>query len=160
MLTVKSHLGRFGTTLAVCCAGILASACAATGSSPNLADETKLIRQTEARRLRSLVDADIEVARVLHADAFQLINPTGGALSKDQYLGAIESEAVDYLIWEPDSPIEVRVAGSATAVRYRSKIEIVVNGHHLPLARFWLTDTYEKLDNVWQVVWSQATEIR
>jgi len=100
------------------------------------------------------------VARALHADTFQLINPSGGALTKEQYLGAVASGMVDYLVWEPDSPIEVRLAGRVAAIRYRSKIEIVVDGRHLPLTSFWHTDTYEKLDNVWQVVWSQATEIR
>jgi hypothetical protein len=157
---VNARLGRFGKFLGICFVGLFASACAGTGSSLNSASEAELIRRTEIRRLRSLVDADIEMARALHADSFQLINPTGGALTKDQYLGAVESGIVDYLIWEPDSPIEVRVTGSAAAVRYRSRIEIVVNGQHLPLTRFWHTDTYEKLNHKWQVVWSQATEIR
>ena len=160
MLTVSPHAGPFGTIFAIGCATILASACATTVSSADLADVAERIRQTEVRRLRSLVETDMEVARALHADAFQLINPSGGALTKEQCLGAVASGVVDYLIWEPDSPIEVKVAGSSAAIRYRSRIEVVFNGQHLPLARFWHTDTYEKLDNVWQVVWSQATEIR
>lgn len=154
------HLGRLGCILAACCAAIVVAACAGGGPSANLAEEAEAIRQTELRRLRSLVDADMEVARSLHAEAFQLVNPSGGVLTKDQYLGAIAAGAVDYLVWEPETPIEVRWAGSQAAIRYRSKIEIVVNDAHHPLARFWHTDTYEKRDNVWQVVWSQATGIR
>lgn len=157
---MNPHVARFGAILAVCCPAIFGSACAATGSPSDLAVEAEAVRQTEVRRLRSLVEADMAVARVLHADAFQLVNPSGGVLTKDQYLAAIEAGAVDYLVWEPDSPIEVRVSGIAAAIRYRSRIEIIVNGQHLPLGRFWHTDTYEKSDNVWQVVWSQATEIR
>jgi hypothetical protein len=44
------------------------------------------LRAAERKRLRSLVEADVETARRLHADDFQLINPLGGSVSKDQYL--------------------------------------------------------------------------
>ena len=38
-------------------------------------DEVDELRATERERLQSLVDGDIETARRLHADDFQLINP-------------------------------------------------------------------------------------
>jgi len=53
--------------------------------------EADLLRATERNRLRALVEADMETAYQLHADDFQLINPAGGALSKEQYLGGIAS---------------------------------------------------------------------
>lgn len=154
------HIRRFARAFGASCIAVVITACATRPASPDQFDEAELIRQTEARRLRALVDADIKVARQLHADAFQLVNPAGGVLTKDQYLGAVEAGVVDYLVWEPETPIEVRRTGSAAAIRYGSRIEIIVAGQHHPLAHFWHTDTYEKLGDTWQVVWSQATEIR
>jgi hypothetical protein len=121
--------------------------------------EADLIRATERERLRALVAADVPAARRLHADDFQLINPAGGALTKDQYLEAVASGQVDYIYWEPDS-IAVRAYGRAAVIRYQSQLEVVFQGQPLPRRRFWHTDAYEKRDGNWQVVWSQATEVR
>lgn len=128
-----------------------------TPSSPQA--EADLIRATERERLRALVEANMEVARQLHADDFQLINPRGGSLSKEQYLGGIASGQLDYLVWEPES-IEVRLYGEAAVIRYQSQLEIVVQGQKVPRQRYWHTDTYEKRNGRWQVVWSQATGIQ
>ena len=70
----------------------------------------EIVRATERERLRALVTADVPRARQLHADDFQLINPLGGALSKDQYLGGIESGQIQYLFWEPGA-IDLRLYG-------------------------------------------------
>jgi hypothetical protein len=127
-------------------------------SSHDPTAEADLVRATERERLRALVQADLEVARRLHADDFQLINPRGESLSKEQYLGGVESGELDYVVWEPESSIDVRVHGDAAVIRYRSKLEIVVRGQRVPLQRYWHTDSYEKRDGRWQVVWSQATQ--
>ena len=100
----------------------------------------------------------MEVARQLHADDFQLINPLGQSLSKEQYLGGIASGDLDYLVWEPES-IEVRLYDQAAVIRYQSQLEIVVQGQKVPRQRYWHTDSYEKRNGHWQVVWSQATGI-
>jgi hypothetical protein len=121
--------------------------------------EADFIRATERERLRALVEANVTRARQLHADDFQLVNPLGGALSKEQYLGGIGSGELDYLFWEPDS-IAVRLYGEAAVIRYRSRLEIIVQGRHVPRQRYWHTDVYERRDGQWQVVWSQATEIQ
>jgi hypothetical protein len=121
--------------------------------------EADLIRATERERLRALVEVNVARARQLHADDFQLINPLGGALSKEQYLEGIGSGELDYLFWEPDS-IAVRLYDEAAVIRYPSQLEIVVQGRHVPRQRYWHTDLYERRDGQWQVVWSQATEIR
>jgi hypothetical protein len=118
-----------------------------------------LIRKTERERVHALVEANMARARQLHADDFQLINPSGGALSKEQYLGAVGAGEVDYLYWEPDS-IAVRLYGDAAVIRYPSHLEIVVQGRHIPRQRYWHTDLYERRDGQWQVVWSQATQIQ
>jgi hypothetical protein len=121
--------------------------------------EVEIIRATERERLRALVAADVARAEPLHSDAFQLINPLGGVLSKDQYLGAIGSRQLDYLFWEPES-IAVRVYGDVAVIRYRSQLEVVVQGRHIPRQRYWHTDVYERRESQWQIVWSQATCIQ
>ncbi len=122
--------------------------------------DADLIRTIERERLRALVDANVELARQLHADDFQLINPRGESISKEQYLGGIASGQINYLIWEPVSPIEVRGDGHSAAIRYQSQLEIIVQGQKVPRGHYWHTDTYEKLCGLWQVVWSQATGIQ
>ncbi|NHQ87492.1 nuclear transport factor 2 family protein [Iodobacter sp. HSC-16F04] len=117
------------------------------------------IRKTEHARLSALVQGNIEAASALHAPDFQLITPIGDTLSKAQYLGAIAAGQIKYLNWEPDS-IDVRVAGTAAIIRYRSNLSVVFGGYKVPPAQYWHTDFYELRDHIWQVVWSQATEIR
>jgi hypothetical protein len=118
--------------------------------------EVEVLRSTERERLRALVTGDVERATQFHADNFQLINPLGGALSKEQYLGGISSGQIHYLYWEAES-IAVRVYGDAAVMRYQSQLEIVVQGLHIPRQRYWHTDLYERHGAQWQVVWSHAT---
>jgi Domain of unknown function (DUF4440) len=118
--------------------------------------EAELLRSTERERLRVLVAGDVERAAQLHTEDFQLINPLGGALSKEQYLGGIGSGQIHYLYWEPES-IAVRLYADVAVIRYRSELEIVVKGHHIPRQRYWHTDLYERHGTQWQVVWSHAT---
>jgi hypothetical protein len=118
--------------------------------------EMELLRSTERERLRALVSGDVGRAAQWHADDFQLINPLGGALSKDQYLGGISSGQIHYLYWEPQD-IAVRIYGSAAVMRYQSELEIVVQGRHIPRQQYWHTDLYERRGSEWQVVWSHAT---
>lgn len=123
-------------------------------------DGAEELRATERERLRSLVDADVETARRLHADDFQLINPLGGSMSKDQYLGGIASGGIRYLEWKPLG-MAVKLYGDAAVLRYQATLEIAVEGlPDAPSGHFWHTDLYEKRNGQWQVVWSQATQIR
>ena len=122
--------------------------------------EADRLRAMERERLRALVEADLEVAHRLHADYFQLIKPAGEVFSKEQYLGMVASGEIDYLVWEPDSPMEVLLYGPVAIMRYRSQLDIVRGGRHAGLRRYWHTDSYEQHDGVWQIVWSHATEIQ
>ena len=118
------------------------------------------LRAIERERLRALVNADIEAARRLHAEDFQLINPLGGALSRADYLGAIESGELKYLTWEPGN-IEVKLYTDAAVIRYQAELRVKVKAiPDAPTGRFWHTDVYERRDGAWQVVWSQATHVR
>ncbi|HEU5102304.1 MAG TPA: nuclear transport factor 2 family protein [Roseiflexaceae bacterium] len=123
------------------------------------APEADSIRAIERQRLRALVEANIELAQQLHADDFQLINPGGGALSKAEYLGGIASGYLRYVVWEPEA-IGVRIRGEMAVIRYQSRLAISVGGAEAQLLRYWHTDTYEKQSGRWQIVWSQATEIK
>jgi hypothetical protein len=118
--------------------------------------DVELLRSSEQERLRALVSGDMERAAQLHSDDFQLINPLGGVLSKEQYLGGIRSGQIRYLYWEPEA-ISVRVYGDVAALRYRSQLEIVVQGRHIPRQQYWHTDLYERHGPEWRVVWSHAT---
>jgi hypothetical protein len=96
---------------------VVASASSASGGLASYSQtEADLIRASERQRLRALVEANIEVARRLHADDFQLINPRGESCSKEQYLGGIASGKLDYILWEPESWIEVRLYGRAAII--------------------------------------------
>lgn len=118
--------------------------------------DAEILRSTERERLRALVTGDVERAALLHTDDFQLVNPLGGVLSKEQYLDGIGSGQIHYLYWEPES-IAVRLYGDVAVIRYQSQLEIVVQGRHIPRQRYWHTDLYERHGLQWRVVWSHAT---
>ena len=117
------------------------------------------LREIERGRLQALVAGDIERAQALHADDFQLINPAGGAVSKQEYLDLISSGAFRYRSWEPEA-IAVRLYGQSAVVRYRAEIDAIFDGTTSRSGRYWHTDLYEHRDGRWQAVWSQATEIQ
>jgi hypothetical protein len=123
------------------------------------AEEENRLREIERERLQALVAGDIERARAIHADDFQLITPAGGALSREAYLDLISSGAFRYRLWEPQS-MTVRLYDQSAALRYLAEIEAVFNGATTQRSRYWHTDLYERRDGRWQVVWSQATEIQ
>ena len=125
-------------------------------NAQNTADQ---LRSIERARLRSLVDADVETARRLHADDFELINPIGGTLSKEQYLRDVASGELDYLEWEPGE-IRVRLFGSAAVIRYQANLRVSVKGSAGRAVTFWHTDLYEKRNGQWQIVWAHATQIQ
>ena len=116
-------------------------------------------RDLERQRLRALVEADVDLARSLHADDYQLITPGGATLSRVEYLDGIATGDLDYLEFEPASEIAVRLYDRAAALRYRATIEVLVLGQ-LDSGVFWHTDIHELRDERWQAVWSHATRIR
>lgn len=130
------------------------------GSMANAQGVADQIRSVAHERLLALVEFDSIKANLLHSDDFQLINPLGGTLSKDEYLGAIASGEIDYLLWEPRM-IEVKLYVDAAVIRYQAEIKIKVKSiPNAPEGKFWHTDLYEKQDGQWKVVWSQATQIK
>ena len=116
-------------------------------------------RVLERARLRALVDRDIPLARQLHAENFHLVTPKGRSLSKAEYLGEIETGALRYFSWVPEE-MQVRSFGKASILRYQATLELDSDDGRSPPFRCWHIDSYELIDDRWQVVWSQATIIR
>ena len=121
--------------------------------------EANHVQSAEKSRLSALLTGNMEVARQLHADDFQLVTPLGAVFSKEEYLGAVAAGILHYLAMELDSPIDVRMYHDVALLRYRAQIEIEVQGQGYPRAPYWFTDAYEKRDGQWQIVWSQGTGI-
>ena len=117
------------------------------------------LADVERRRLAALVQGDMELARAMHADDYELITPGGRTLSKDAYLGDLESGEMRYEVFEAASPIRTRVVGSVGLVRYQARIQVRF-GDEVDTGLFWHTDYYESRDGRWQAVWSHATRIR
>ncbi len=97
------------------------------------------LRDIERRRLAALVEADIELARALHAADYELITPGGRSLSRDDYLGGIGSGELHYLVFEAASEIRVRLHGSVAVLRYRARIEMEM-ADGIDSDHFWHTD--------------------
>jgi hypothetical protein len=101
----------------------------------------------------------MDLARQLHADDFQLITPTGHLYLGDQYLSEIESGQLKYIAWDPEE-MEVRMHAQVVMLRYQARLEVDSGRGHASRFHCWHTDSYELINGLWQVVWSQATAIR
>jgi len=127
----------------------------ASSSSSSQADR---LRAIESGRLQALVDADTAAARRVTAPDFELINPAGAPLSRDDFLGGVAAGVIDFLSLEPSSPIAVRLSGDSATLRYRTTFDLIVGGTHLT-HEAWTTALYERRDGRWQTVWGQTTAI-
>lgn len=112
------------------------------------------LRAIERSRIQALVDRDMAVLQRLHTPEYQLITPAGRTFTGERYLAAIEAEPF-YAGWDA-GVIDVRVSAPMAVLRYRALISFP-SGKTVDC---WHTDHYELRDAQWQVVWSQATEIR
>ena len=141
-----------GAVLAVTVVALMAGGCGGEQASKAAAANTTaaVVRDTERQRIRALLKHDFETAESLHAGDFELINPLGETVSKEEYIDS--GAAFAYTIWKPISPIRVRVHDDSAVIRYESDLEI-----HGSRGHYWHTDLYEKRDGRWQIVWSQAT---
>ena len=103
-MNVQRMVGQaLGLGLMMILTVLVLSACGGGGGKAGNAvsregDEVDRIRDIERQRVRALVEADMDVARRLHADDFQLITPFGDSLSKGEYLGSVESGDIDYVL--------------------------------------------------------------
>jgi ketosteroid isomerase-like protein len=132
-----------------------------TTASAVPAGPTEDLRATELERLRALVEADIGTARALHAPDFRAVDPRGGVHGLDEYLEGLAGGALDYRRFDPVSEIEVSVSGDLAVTRYRSRIEILVQGLPPQDLEAWHTNCYRRARDSggWQAVWAQETAV-
>ena len=115
-------------------------------------------RFLERRRLRSLVERDMELANALHSPEFPLVTPSGVPRSRESYLSAVETGAITYLKWQAGG-IMVRQFENVVVLRYQAELEMPSQSGGTSAFRCWHTDSYELHNGLWQVVFSQATRI-
>ena len=147
-------------TLAAVAAALVVAAGVVTASSASSASSSQAdrLRAIETTRLHALVAADTATARKLTAPDFQLINPAGAPLSRDDFLGGVDAGVIDFLALDPSSPIAVRMSGDSATLRYQTRFDLVVGGTHVT-HEAWTTALYERRDGRWQIVWEQTTAI-
>jgi len=121
--------------------------------------ESDRLRDLERTRLSHLVARRIPEAEALHAPDFVIVTPSGHAWTKAEYLGGIESGEILYRRFEPITDIDVMVDGAVAVLRYRSAIEIGVNGREPGPLSAWHLDCYRRTPDGWQIRWSQATAL-
>ena len=130
-----------------------------TKSAASFTSTADFIREVETARTRALIARDIATLWQLHAPDYQLITPPGRTYTRERYLGEIESGTLRYLRWEHGA-MNVRVNERMAIVRYQATLELDAgDGRGTPFA-CWHTDSYELADDMWRVVWSQATAIK
>jgi hypothetical protein len=157
-------LGLALAALAVAGGPALANAASASAKAEHPSGERKSrqverLRRLEKLRLQALVDADVAVAGRAAADDFELINPLGEVLTRNDLLGGLSSGALDFLSDTVTSQIRVRMHGTTAVLRYRHTIDIAV----VPIGRLthpaWSTALYERRRGSWQIVWEQTGAI-
>jgi hypothetical protein len=116
-------------------------------------------RKLERSRFQALVERNMDLARLLHAADFQLITPTGYRYLGNQYLDEIEAGQLKYMAWDA-TEMQVRMHASVVMLRYQARLEVDSGRGQALIFHCWHTDSYELIDGLWQVVWSQATAIR
>ena len=159
--TFKSLI-RYTLLTAVAAALLLPAVAAATREHSKGAGKSRQVeqlRQIEKKRLQTLVDADIAVAGPLFASDFELVNPLGEVLTRDDLLGAVGSGALDFLSNTITSQIRVRLHGNTAVLRYRHTIDIAVTGIGHLRHPAWSTAVYERHNGNWQIVWEQTGAI-
>ena len=154
----RSAVWRAMAVLALAGVALLAAG-AAVASSHGRSSEADRLRALERTRLHALVDADTTTARRLIAPDFQLINPGGGTSGRDDYMDAIDAGVIDYRVFQPSSPIAVRLSGDSAALRYQVSFDLVVGFDTHVKHEGWITELWERRHGRWQIVWEQATAI-
>ena len=108
----------------------VATAKAEHAKSAGKARQVELLRQIEKTRLQALAgagaDVAVAVAGPLIASDFELINPIGDVLTRDDILGGVGSGALDFLSDTVTSQIRVRLHGNTAVLRYRHTIDVTV----------------------------------
>jgi ketosteroid isomerase-like protein len=169
-MTIEARTQTRRFRVAVITVGAVATVAGVWGIANATADQEKSsaddhaavanrLRQLEQTQLQALVGADGEALDLLLADDFVLVPPPGTPLTKDEYLGAVESGDLDFEKFDPIGPIEVSVYGAAAVLTYQSDIVATGAGIGTVHHQAWHTVVYEKASGSWQVVRAQTTAV-
>jgi hypothetical protein len=124
-----------------------------------VADEAEELRTIEQARLDAFVAGDVEKLQRLHANDYQLVNPAGQELNRDDFLNGIAMGFITYRRWQPEGRIQAYVFGEVAVLRYQSTVELSVQGEAQPEQHFWQVEVYEKRRDGWQATFSQSTRV-
>jgi Domain of unknown function (DUF4440) len=131
-----------------------ATASASAGTEKSAANQ---VRTAERTLLRAELNGYTHTASTLLAPHFQLIDVTGTAETRADYLATIGG-GVDFVTLKPIKPISVRVHGNTAVTRVKLKFKVVAGGLTVQ-HQGWTTDLFERRGGRWQVVWSQTTAV-
>ena len=119
-----------------------------------MTDDVSTVLALEQQRLRSLVERDIPTADRLHHADYELITPAGHRHTKSSYLHDVESKRLEYLAFEPTTPIAARSTPDLVVLRYIALIRLSVGIADEVEFLAWHTDHYERREGQWQAVTS------
>ena len=150
---ITRHITLPATVLALVGAAVATSiAIAGTASSP-----ANQVRTAERTLLAAAAAHDTNAAGTLLAPDFQLIDVTGTAETRAEYLTNIGGQ-IDFVKDNPVSPITVRAHGNSAVARVKLQLKVVAGGQTTDSGA-WNTDLFERRQGHWQLVWSQTTAI-
>lgn len=127
-----------------------------SGQVPSAVDA---LRDLELSRLEAVVMNDMPALQALYADDFELVPPPGVAMSRDEFLGALQDGGLDFLAWDPVSELDVRALGDTAVLSYRSEVHLLGAGMGELRHQMWHTAVYERGEQGWQVVREQSTAV-
>lgn len=117
------------------------------------------LRQVETQRLAAILDQDRQLLDALHTDDFLLCTPSGTVWTKQHYIDGLVDGSINYLRFQPTTPLEVIVDAQLAVVRYRSHIEISLDDAAPGHLECWHLDVYQRHGtDRWRCRWSQATD--
>lgn len=117
------------------------------------------MRQVETQRLAAILDQDRQLLDALHTDDFLLCTPSGTVWTKQHYIDGLVDGSINYLRFQPTTPLEVIVDAQLAVVRYRSHIEISLDDAAPGHLECWHLDVYQRHgSDTWRCRWSQATD--
>lgn len=118
------------------------------------------VARIEQRRVQALLEVDVTALGELHAEHYQLCNPTGTVWGKAEYVDRLRSGTLVYRRLAPLISIDVVTTDDLAVVRYRCAIALHVDGDDIPEHECWHTDVYTREpDRQWRCTWSRATAI-
>jgi Domain of unknown function (DUF4440) len=103
------------------------AAATANGTANPAGSPAAQVRTAERAVLRAVVAHDTHAAGALLAPDFQLIDVTGTAETRAEYLTNIGGQ-IDFVKDNPVSPIGVRVHGNSAVARVKLHLKVVAGG--------------------------------